>query len=140
MNINFAAVALLFSAIQVTFWVYANTSSAIGARIATIYDRYRSTDASNSDLIAYREDISYLAKRATLLRTCQLIAVGAFVVNIFALFGVYAVNQDFAKAFFGGAAISLLLSILVYAWEVVVSLHALRLLVRKIMGESAPAP
>ena len=134
MNIGYPTVALLFSAIQVTFWVYANTSNSIGGRIATIYDKYRSAGASDKDQIAYREEVSYLAKRATLLRTCQLIAVGAFVINIIALYGVYADHQAFARLFFGGAVINLLFSILVYACEIVVSLNGLRLLIRKIAG------
>ena len=138
MSIGYPTVALLFSAIQVTFWVYANTSSAIGGRIATIYEKYRSAGTSDEDIVAYREEISYLAKRATLLRTCQLVAAGAFVVNIVSLFSIFAEHQEAAKLFFGCAVIILLLSILVYAWEVVVSLHALRQLVRRVTEESPP--
>jgi hypothetical protein len=132
MTLNYSTIALLFPAIPLMFLVYSNTSNAVGSRLRELFELSSSTELVKDVFERIQAETEYLGKRLILLRSAQLAAGITFLFTITTLVGIHIENQNIAQILFACALISLMISIILYLIEIIITVRAVEYLVQKI--------
>jgi hypothetical protein len=132
MTLNYSTIALLFPAIPLLFLVYSNTSNTVGSRLRELFELSFSTELTEEYFDRIRAETLYLGKRLTLLRSAQIVMGITFLFNITTLIGIYIENQNIAQILFACALISMMISIIIYLIEIIITVKAVKYLVQNI--------
>ena len=138
MELGYTTIALLFPAIPLTFLVYSNTSTHVGARLRELFEAVSRGDVTGDEYNRVSEEAEYLAKRLSLLRSAQMLSGLTFLFNLLTLVNIYLEQQVFAQYLFGCAVIIIMLSILFYLMEISATVRAVGLILNKIKSSSKP--
>ena len=128
MELSNTTIALLFPAIPLMFLVYANSSLAIGARVRDLYEAFSSGKKDATEIERITKEADYLIKRLKLLRYCQILSGSTFLFNVIALIFIFLENQFWGKLVFSAAVLSLMSSIVLYLWEITLSVKGINYL------------
>jgi hypothetical protein len=132
MALTYSTIALLFPAIPLLFLVYSNTSNEIGSRLRELFELSSSTEITEKNFEKISAETEYLGQRLTLLRSAQLVAGVTFLFNIVTLISIYLENQFTAQIFFAFALFLMMSSIIIYLFEIIITVRAVKYLVQKI--------
>ena len=91
-----------------------------------------STELTEEYFDRIRAETLYLGKRLTLLRSAQIVMGITFLFNITTLIGIYIENQNIAQILFACALISMMISIIIYLIEIIITVKAVKYLVQNI--------
>jgi len=115
--------ALLFPAISLLFLAYTNRFLSLAQLIRQLHANYK---AQGTDVIVAGQ-IDNLRRRITLIKVMQVFGVVAFILcsaAMFLLFHGHALSGEFI---FGASILSLLVSLLVSLYEILISTGAIEL-------------
>ena len=132
MTLNYSTIALLFPAIPLLFLVYSNTSNTVGIRLRELFELSFSTELTEEYFDRIRAETLYLGKRLTLLRSAQIVMGITFLFNITTLIGIYIGNNNISQILFFCALISMMISIIIYLIEIIITVKAVKYLVQNI--------
>jgi len=118
---------LLFPAISLLLLAYTNRSLSLSK---VIRDLAPLGEERGADLI--RRQINQLRLRLSLIRSMQLLGVLAFALCTASMFCLFLEWPFVGKLLFGAALASLLLSLLVSAWEVYISTAAINMEIERL--------
>jgi hypothetical protein len=132
MTLTYSTIALLFPAIPLLFLVYSNTSNTVGSRLRELFELSFSTELTEEYFERIRAETEYLGKRLKLLRSAQILTGITFLFNITTLIGIYIGNNNISQILFFCALISMMISIIIYLIEIIITVRAVKYLVQNI--------
>ncbi len=115
--------ALLFSAISLIILAFTNRFLAYAALVRSLKLEHEKCPACHT----YLAQLQNLFKRLHLVRAMQLLGLASLMSCVLAMFLIY-IGADTASLYlFGFALLCLLSSLLISAWEVIISVRSLEL-------------
>ena len=118
--------ALLFGAIALIMLAYTNRFIALAKLIRDIHAHRSGEDSSVEE-----HQVPILRKRLCLVKYMQGLGVTSFIFCTLSMFLIFLEKDGIAKTLFASSVISLLLSLLVSLWDVMVSTEALDVVLNK---------
>ena len=125
--------ALLFGSISLLLLAYTNRFLVIAQLIRHLYDHDRESPDSST-----RKQISNLQQRVKLIKHMQTFGVVSFMLCTASMFGIFLEHELLGKWFFGAAVVTLLVSLSLSLWEVIISTRALDHLLNKLEHDHMP--
>ena len=132
MELGYSTIALLFPAIPLMFLVYSNTSTAVGARLRELFEKIFNEKLNSEESKRITAEIEYLSKRLSLLRSAQMLVGLTFLFNILTMVGIYLGKQEFAQYLFGVTVLAMMISILVYLSEILITIQAVKVVLNQV--------
>lgn len=114
--------ALLFSAISLILLAYTNRFLTLAQLVRTLHAQYKS-DPTHILL----GQIDNLRKRIFLIKSMQVYGVGSLLLCVISMFLIYIQTYLAAEIIFGLGLVSLILSLSISIWEIIISVKALNL-------------
>jgi hypothetical protein len=114
--------ALLFSAISLILLAYTNRFLTLAQLIRSLHAQYKN-DPSGI-LIG---QIGNLRKRIYLIKSMQIYGVASLLFCVISMFLIYIKSNLAAEIIFGIGLLSLIISLAISIWEIVISVKALNL-------------
>ena len=114
--------ALLFSAVSLILLAYTNRFLGYAQLVRSLYEKFKQNP--NSVLLA---QIKNLRKRLYLTRAMQMLGVQSLVFCVGSMFLIYIDMMLAATWVFGIGLLQLLISLVISAWEIQISVKALDL-------------
>ncbi len=115
--------ALIFSAISLILLAFTNRFLAYAALVRSLKEQLESCPACHT----YLRQLQNLYKRLHLVRAMQLLGLASLISCVLAMFLIYVGFETTSICLFGFALLCLLSSLIVSAWEVIISVHSLEL-------------
>jgi len=122
MEINLTTPALLFPAISLLLLAYTNRFLTIATLIRSLHSKYK----ENPDELIWGQ-IKNLRLRVKLIRNMQGLGVLSLLLCVVCMFLIFSGNLPLAKIVFGVSLILLIASLAVSAWEIQISVKALKI-------------
>ena len=113
--------ALLFSALSLLMLAFTNRFLALAQLVRTIHAEHK----ANPDKIILHLQILNLRKRLRLIREIQIFGVGSLLLCVVCMFMIYVDYHPMAEITFGIALLSLIVSLSLSIWEIMISVKAL---------------
>ena len=132
MELGYSTIALLFPAIPLMFLVYSNTSTAVGVRLRELFEKIFNEKLNSEESKRITAEIEYLSKRLSLLRSAQMLVGLTFLFNILTMVGIYLGKQEFAQYLFGVTVLAMMISILVYLSEILITIQAVKVVLNQV--------
>ena len=132
MELGYSTIALLFPAIPLMFLVYSNTSTAVGARLRELFEKIFNKKLNSEESKRITGEIEYLSRRLSLLRSAQMLVGLTFLFNILTMVGIYLGKQEFAQYLFGVTVLAMMISILVYLSEILITIQAVKVVLNQV--------
>ena len=132
MELGYSTIALLFPAIPLMFLVYSNTSTAVGARLRELFEKIFNEKLNSEESKRITGEIEYLSRRLSLLRSAQMLVGLTFLFNILTMVGIYLGKQEFAQYLFGVTVLAMMISILVYLSEILITIRAVKVVLNQV--------
>lgn len=123
--------ALLFPAISLLFLAYTNRFLSLASLIRQLHTQYR--DAPNESVLGQLQN---LGLRVRLIRLMQELGVVSLLLAVVTMFLLLTDKRLPAMWTFGLSLLTLIASLAVSAWEVHISVHALKLQLRDLSDAS----
>lgn len=114
--------ALLFSAVSLILLAYTNRFLGYAQLVRTLYEKFK----ENPDSVLLAQ-IKNLRKRLYLTRAMQILGVQSLVFCVGSMFLIYIDLLLAASWVFGIGLLQLLISLIISAWEIQISVKALNL-------------
>ncbi len=127
--------ALLFPAISLLFLAYTNRFLSLANLIRQLHGRY---GASPDESVLGQ--LQNLGIRVRLIRLMQELGVISLLLCVVSMFLLFADSQSLGKVIFGLSLLMLIASLAVSAWEIHISVHALKLHLRDLADASPLEP
>ncbi|PPR64937.1 MAG: hypothetical protein CFH08_01056 [Alphaproteobacteria bacterium MarineAlpha3_Bin7] len=132
MELGYSTIALLFPAIPLMFLVYSNTSTAVGGRLRELFEKIFNEKLNSEESKRITGEVEYLSKRLSLLRSAQMLVGLTFLFNILTMVGIYLGKQEFAQYLFGITVLAMMISILVYLSEILITIQAVKVVLNQV--------
>ncbi len=117
--------ALLFSAVSLILLAYTNRFLGYAAIIRQLYEKLK----TNPERVLI-DQINNLRKRLYLIRSMQLLGVGSLFFSVVSMFLLYIDITTMGVYAFGLGLVMMIVSLLLSAWEIQISVKALDLHLR----------
>jgi len=114
--------ALLFSAVSLILLAYTNRFLGYASLVRQLYEKLQ----SNPDQVLI-DQIKNLRKRLHLIRSMQLLGVGSLFFSVASMFLIYIALNNIGAYAFGVGLLMLIVSLMMSAWEIQISVKALDL-------------
>ena len=114
--------ALLFSAVSLILLAYTNRFLGYASLVRQLYEKLQ----SNPDQVLI-DQIKNLRKRLHLIRSMQLLGVGSLFFSVVSMFLIYIALNNIGAYAFGVGLLMLIVSLMMSAWEIQISVRALDL-------------
>ena len=124
MNIDYTVVALMFPAIPLIMNVYSTRFHTLSALIRKIHDEYVFEKHTPPE---WKKQLINLNSRISLLKYTIMFAAFGFLFNMLTVFALYLDEIFIARLIFGSCCLFLIVSIVFYLVEIIVSTNALKL-------------
>ncbi len=131
LTVDLTVPALLFPAISLLFLAYTNRFLSLANLIRQLHGRYGASP--DESVLAQLQN---LGVRVRLIRLMQELGVISLLLCVLSMFALFADSQGFGKATFGLSLLMLMASLAVSAWEIHISVHALKLQLRDLADAS----
>ncbi|MAV76810.1 MAG: hypothetical protein CMG02_00460 [Candidatus Marinimicrobia bacterium] len=124
MNIDYTVAALMFPAIALIMGVYNSRFHTLSALIRKLHDEYVFEKHIPPE---WKKQLKNLSRRSINLKYAIGLAGTGFLFNLLTVFALYLDKIFVARLIFGSCCLSLILSIVFYLGEIIVSTKALKL-------------
>ena len=124
MNIDYTVAALMFPAIALIMGVYNSRFHTLSALIRKLHDEYVFGKHIPPE---WKKQLKNLSRRSINLKYAIGLAGTGFLFNLLTVFALYLDKIFVARLIFGSCCLSLILSIVFYLGEIIVSTKALKL-------------
>ena len=124
MNIDYTVAALMFPAIALIMGVYNCRFHTLSALIRKLHDEYVFEKHIPPE---WKKQLKNLSRRSINLKYAIGLAGTGFLFNLLTVFALYLDKIFVARLIFGSCCLSLILSIVFYLGEIIVSTKALKL-------------
>ena len=124
MNIDYTVAALMFPAIALIMGVYNSRFHTLSALIRKLHDEYVFEKHIPPE---WKKQLKNLSRRSINLKYAIGLAGTGFLFNLLTVFALYLDKIFVARVIFGSCCLSLILSIVFYLGEIIVSTKALKL-------------
>ena len=124
MNIDYTVAALMFPAIALIMGGYNSRFHTLSALIRKLHDEYVFEKHIPPE---WKKQLKNLSRRSINLKYAIGLAGTGFLFNLLTVFALYLDNIFVARLIFGSCCLSLILSIVFYLGEIIVSTKALKL-------------
>ena len=124
MNIDYKVEALMFPAIALIMGVYNSRFHTLSALIRKLHDEYVFEKHIPPE---WKKQLKNLSRRSINLKYAIGLAGTGFLFNLLTVFALYLDKIFVARLIFGSCCLSLILSIVFYLGEIIVSTKALKL-------------
>ena len=124
MNIDYTVAALMFPAIALIMGVYNSRFHTLSAQIRKLHDEYVFEKHIPPE---WKKQLKNLSRRSINLKYAIGLAGTGFLFNLLTVFALYLDKIFVARLIFGSCCLSLILSIVFYLGEIIVSTKALKL-------------
>jgi hypothetical protein len=114
--------ALLFSAVSLILLAYTNRFLGYAQLIRNLYEKYK----QNRDLVLSAQ-IKNLRQRLYLTKAMQLLGVLSLFLSVVSMLLIYVRMDTVAMWIFGFGLLSMILSLILSAWEIQISVKAMEL-------------
>ena len=124
MNLDYTVAALMFPAIALIMGVYNSRFHTLSALIRKLHDEYVFEKHIPPE---WKKQLKNLSRRSINLKYAIGLAGTGFLFNLLTVFALYLDKIFVARLIFGSCCLSLILSIVFYLGEIIVSTKALKL-------------
>ncbi len=124
MNIDYTVTALMFPAIPLIMAVYSNRFHTLSALIRKLHDEYVFEKHIPSE---WEKQLKNLSQRINYLKYSIGAAGLGFLFNMMTVLGLYLNKIIIARLIFASCCISMIISILLFLFEIFLSTNALKL-------------
>ena len=124
MNIDYTVTALMFPAIPLIMGVYSNRFHTLSGLIRKIHDEYVFEKHTPPE---WKKQLINLNSRISLLKYTIMFAAFGFLFNMLTVFALYLDEIFIARIIFGSCCLSMMISIIFFIREIIISTNALRL-------------
>ena len=124
MNIDYTVAALMFPAIALIMGVYNSRFHTLSALIRKLHDEYVFEKHIPPE---WKKQLKNLSRRAVNLKYAIGLAAAGFLFNLLTVFALYLSEIFIARLIFASCCISMILSILLFLFEIFLSTNALKL-------------
>ncbi len=124
MNIDYTVAALMFPAIALIMGVYNSRFHTLSSLIRKLHDEYVFEKHIPPE---WKKQLKNLSRRSINLKYAIGLAGMGFLFNLLTVFTLYLDKIFIARLIFGSCCLFLILSILFYLGEIIVSTRALKL-------------
>ena len=124
MNIDYTVTALMFPAIPLIMSVYSNRFHTLSGLIRKIHDEYVFEKHTPPE---WKDQLINLNSRIGVLKFAIMSAAFGFLFNMLTVLGLYLETILIARLIFATCCISMIISILLFLFEIFLSTHALKL-------------
>jgi Protein of unknown function (DUF2721). len=124
MNIDYTVTALMFPAIPLIMTVYSNRFHTLSALIRKLHDEQIFEKHIPPE---WKKQLKNLNKRINYLKYAIGAASLGFLFNMLTVLGLYLETIFIARLIFATCCISMIISILLFLFEIFLSTHALKL-------------
>ena len=124
MNIDYTVTALMFPAIPLIMAVYSNRFHTLSALIRKLHDEHVFEKHIPPE---WKKQLKNLSRRVVNLKYAIGLAATGFLFDLLTVFTLYIGEIFIARLIFGLCCLFLILSILFYLVEIIVSTNALKL-------------
>jgi hypothetical protein len=133
MTLNIETPALLFSATSLILLAYTNRFLTIAQIVRGLKKTY--DEKENKSILL---EIHNLNLRLTLIRYMQLFGVLCLFLSVFSMLVLFLEWQLVGIYFFGASLLCLLISLGISFWEISISVNALRVHLKDLIGDEKP--
>ncbi len=124
MDVDYTVTALMFPAIPLIMGVYSNRFHTLSGLIRKIHDEYVFEKHTPPE---WQKQLINLNSRISLLKYTIMFAAFGFLFNMLTVFALYLDEIFIARIIFGSCCLSMMISIIFFIREIVISTNALRL-------------
>ena len=124
MNIDYTVTALMFPAIPLIMAVYSNRFHTLSALIRKLHDEYVFEKHIPPE---WEKHLKYLSRRINYLKFSIGAAGLGFLFNMMTVLGLYLGKIFVARLIFATCCISMIISIVLFLFEIFLSTNALKL-------------
>ena len=124
MNIDYTITALMFPAIPLIITVYSNRFHTLSALIRKLHDEHVFEKHIPPE---WEKQLKNLNKRINYLKFAIGAASFGFLFNMLTVLGLYLETIFIARLIFATCCVSMIISILLFLFEIFLSTHALKL-------------
>ena len=124
MDVDYTVTALMFPAIPLIMGVYSNRFHTLSGLIRKIHDEYVFEKHTPPE---WKKQLINLNSRISLLKYTIMFAAFGFLFNMLTVFALYLDEIFIARIIFGSCCLSMMISIIFFIREIVISTNALRL-------------
>ncbi len=131
MKLTLTTPALIFSTISLLLLAYTNRFMGVAALIRSLHDRAK--EAGEKDVIIGSQ-ISTLKRRVILIRNMQLLAILSLFFCVFSMSMLFFGKNLAGEIIFAVGLFLLMISLLLSAIEIIISVHALSIQLSECIG------
>ena len=124
MNIDYTVTALMFPAIPLLMNIYSNRFHSLSRLIRELHDEHVYEKHVPPE---WKKQFINLSGRITLLKLAIMFATFGFLFNLLTVFALYFNEIFIGRIIFGFCCLSLIISIVIFLREIVISTNALKL-------------
>ena len=124
MDINYTVTALMFPAIPLMMAIYSNRFHTLSGLIRKVHDELVFEKHIPPE---WKKQLINLSGRINILKYTIMFASFAFLFNMLTVFALYFEKIFVARVIFGSCCLSMIISIIFFIREIVISTNALRL-------------
>ena len=124
MDVDYTVTALMFPAIPLIMGVYSNRFHTLSGLIRKIHDEYVFEKHTPPE---WQKQLINLNSRISLLKYTIMFAAFGFLFNMLTVFALYLDEIFIARIIFGSCCLSMMISIIFFIREIIISTNALRL-------------
>tara|TARA_Y100001970_G_C14057196_1_gene762207 strand:- start:88 stop:492 length:405 start_codon:yes stop_codon:yes gene_type:complete len=124
MDVDYTVTALMFPAIPLIMGVYSNRFHTLSGLIRKIHDEYVFEKHTPPE---WKKQLINLNSRISLLKYTIMFAAFGFLFNMLTVFALYLDEIFIARIIFGSCCLSMMISIIFFIREIIISTNALRL-------------
>ncbi len=124
MDVDYTVTALMFPAIPLIMGVYSNRFHTLSGLIRKIHDEYVFEKHTPPE---WKKQLINLNSRISLLKYTIMFAAFVFLFNMLTVFALYLDEIFIARIIFGSCCLSMMISIIFFIREIIISTNALRL-------------
>lgn len=114
--------SLLFSAVSLILLAYTNRFLSYAQLVRSLKDKYMLQPDSVTEA-----QIANLRKRLSMVRNMQIFGIGSLLLCVVSMFFIYVGYNSIGAYIFGIGLVLLIISLSIYIWEILISVHALEL-------------
>lgn len=126
--------AVVFSTISLLLLAYTNRFTAIAGVIRDLHERKKER---NNEIITFQ--IESLKKRVHIIKNMQFYGILSLFFCVFSMFLLFFEKEKFGEITFAGALMLLMISLVLSAWEIKISVDALDLQLSECIGDHCQA-
>jgi len=124
MNIDYTVTALMFPAIPLLMNIYSNRFHSLSRLIRELHDEHVYEKHVPPE---WKKQFINLSGRITLLKLAIMFATFGFLFNLLTVFALYFNEIFIGRIIFGSCCLSMIISIVIFLREIVISTNALKL-------------